>query len=151
MKRALLLAAPAVLALGLVACGDDDDDTPESTEPVTATTDGDAGADITIPDITLPDITIPDITIPDLSDISIPDFTIPDLSDISIPDLSGITIPDFTIPEEARGIMESVIKQLYPEMDEDQVLCIAEQLGGNALNETFLRQIAETCDLDVPR
>ena len=39
MKRALALLAPAVLALGLVACGDDDDDTPDTTEASVETID----------------------------------------------------------------------------------------------------------------
>ena len=66
MKRALVLVLP-LLAIGLVACGDDDD-SPDVTSAVTT------------PEVTTADGTVPDFTIPDLSipDFSIPDFSIPE-------------------------------------------------------------------------
>ena len=48
MKRALALLAPALLVVGLVACGDDDDDSPDTTTATEATT------DVTTADVTAP-------------------------------------------------------------------------------------------------
>ena len=53
MKRALVLVLP-LLAIGLVACGDDDD-SPDVT------------AGVTTPEVSTPDVTTPDLTLPDLS------------------------------------------------------------------------------------
>ena len=46
MQRALALLAPALLVVGLVACGDDDDDSPDTTTATEATTDA-TSADVT--------------------------------------------------------------------------------------------------------
>jgi|HigsolmetaAR202D_1030399.scaffolds.fasta_scaffold46619_2 hypothetical protein len=142
MKRALLLAAPAVLALGLVACGDDDDDTPETTEP-TATT-SETGGDDTAPDLSIPEITVPDISIPDISlpDISLPDISIPDFS---IPDF---TIPEISLPAEAQGIVRQVLQQMFPRLDEDQIICLSQAFDGGTLDIERLQSIAEECNLD---
>src|SRR3954452_23552221 len=80
MKRALIVALPAILAFGLVACGDDDDSV--STEPgsVTTTTERESETDSTDRSVTLPD----------LSDVTIPDISLP--SDFTLP--GGITIPE---------------------------------------------------------
>src|SRR3954471_20250657 len=74
MKRALIAALPAILAFGLVACGDDDDSV--STEPgsVTTTTEREAETDSTDRS---------PVTLPDLSDDTLPDISLP--SDFTLP------------------------------------------------------------------
>ena len=138
MKRALLLAAPAALVLGLVACSGDDDDSPESTSPDTeetttdeTTEDTEDTGDVTIPDITIPDITIPDITFPggSLPDITIPDFTLPSL------------------PGDATEMIESMVGQMFPNLDEEQVQCLSEAFTGQ-LDMSEIQAIAEECNID---
>ena len=156
MKRAALLAAlPAVLALGLVACGDDDDSV--STEPASVTTTPREGS----VEISLPDITVPDITIP--SDLSIPsDFTLPGgitipenigsiLSNISIPDLSNISIPDLpTGISVPNSLLEQILRGALPNITDDQIDCVIDELGGK-LDLQRLPDIAKTCDIDLTR
>ena len=84
MKRALLAALPAVLALGLVACGDDDDSpstvgTPPRRPlvPPPTTRSRDEGGEVTLPG---------GVTIPENIGSLLPGGTLPDLSGISIPD-----------------------------------------------------------------
>jgi hypothetical protein len=137
MKRALLLAAPAVLVLGLVACGDDDDDSPdttaaETTEPEDTSTD-DTTTDGTEGELTIPGISIPDISIPD---ISIPDFSIPDFS---IPDIS---IPDISIPNA-----EEILGQIFPKLDDDQVDCLADEVGRD-IDVSRIMQLLDECNID---
>ena len=134
MKRALVAVLPAVLALGLVACGDDDD--APDTVPVTA----DEGAgDVTLPgggtlpDITMPDITMPDITLPGGS-------TLPDFSDVTMPDLSNISVPE--------GMIENLLRDALPQLSDEQVSCLADELGNN-LDLSRVPEIAETCDIDA--
>ena len=103
MKRGLLpVAAVAVAALTLTACGDDDD----NDEP----------------------------TIPDLSNLTIPDISIPDL-----------TIPDLTIGDA----VEDVIRQTFPDLDDEQVSCLLDVSQGQVPSGDLLQEIAETCDISV--
>ena len=154
MKRALLAALPAVLALGLVACGDDDDSV--STEPASVTTTPREGSvEISLPDITVPDITIPDITLP--SDITLPGgITIPEnigsiLSNISIPDLSNISIPDLpTGISVPNSLLEQILRGALPNITDDQIDCVIDELGGK-LDLQRLPDIAKTCDIDLTR
>ena len=138
MKRALVLVLP-LLAVGLVACGDDDD-SPDITAAVTT-------PDVTTPDVTMPDLTLPDISIPDFSipDLSIPDFSIPDFSipDFSIPDFS---IPDFSIPENGA----EMLGQLFPKLDEEQINCLLDAAGditGSSADPSKLLDFLDECDV----
>jgi hypothetical protein len=151
MKRALIAALPAVLALGLVACGDDDDAV--TTEPGSATTNArpetDRTTDITIPDnITIPDLSLPsDFTLP--GGITIPENLGSILSNISIPDLSNISIPELptgiSIPS---GLLEQILRGAIPNITDDQIDCVVDELGGK-LDLQRLPDIAETCEIDL--
>jgi len=94
---------------------------------------------VTIPDITMPDITIPDITIPD---ITLPGGSLPD---ITIPD---ITIPGLgSLPEEAAEMFESILAQTFPNLDEEQISCLAEAFTGE-LDLSQIQEVAEECNID---
>jgi hypothetical protein len=152
MKRALLAALPAVLALGLVACGDDDDSV--STEPASTTTPREGSIEISIPDVSIPDITIPDISIPDITlpgGITIPENIGSVLSNISIPDLSNISIPDLpTGISVPTSLLEQILRGALPNITDDQIDCVIDELGGE-LDLQRLPDIAETCDIDLSR
>jgi hypothetical protein len=154
MKRALIAALPAILAFGLVACGDDDDSV--STEPgsVTTTTERESEtdrssvtlpdlSDVTIPDISLPsDFTLPGgITIPENIGSLLPGGTLPDFSGISIPDLpTGISVPT--------ALLEQILRGAIPNITDDQIDCVIDELGGK-LDLQRLPDIAETCEIDI--
>ena len=136
MKRALIAALPAVLAFGLVACGDDDDSV--STEPgsVTTTTEREGSVEIS-----LPDISVPDITIPENIGSLLPGGTLPDFSGISIPDLpTGISVPT--------ALLEQILRGAIPNITDDQIDCVIDELGGK-LDLQRLPDIAETCEIDI--
>jgi hypothetical protein len=134
MKRALIAAIPAVLVLGLVACGDDDDapTTVENTTPSVGSEEPDT-TDDELSDLTLPG----GITVPDLGSVlpggSLPDFTIP--GDLSIPDLS--------LPENAEEILRSV----FPNLDDDQLSCLVDELGGD-IDPSRVPDLMNQCGID---
>lgn len=124
MKRGLLpVAAFAVAALTLTACGDDDDND-EVTIPDLS--------NLTIPDISIPDITVPDISLP--GDLTIPDISIPDL-----------TMPDLTIGEA----VEDLIRQTFPDLDDEQISCLMEVSEGQVPSADTFQEISETCDISL--
>jgi hypothetical protein len=128
MKRALLAAlpamVPAVLALGLVACGDDDD-SPTTASPTATTPSATEGSTEAAP--TLPG----GITIPDLGSIlpggSLPDFSIPDLG---------------SLPTNAEEILRSV----FPKLSDDQLQCLLDNLGGN-IDPSKVPALIQECDI----
>jgi len=144
MKRALVAVLPVALALGLVACGDDDD-APDSVPASTpATVDEATGGDVTLPGGgTLPDISMPDITLPGGS-------TLPDLSDITMPDLSDLSIPDFSIPDVSlpSGMIEQLLRSTLPNLSDDQIDCLVDGLGGS-LDLQQLPDLAQDCNIDA--
>jgi len=156
MKRALIVALPAILAFGLVACGDDDDSV--STEPgsVTTTTERESETDSTDRSVTLPDlsdVTIPDISLP--SDFTLPGgITIPEnigslLPGGTLPDFSGISIPDLpTGISVPTALLEQILRGAIPNITDDQIDCVIDELGGK-LDLQRLPDIAETCEIDI--
>ena len=126
MKRGLLpVAAIAVAALALTACGGDDDDNDDPTIPDLS--------DLTIPDdITIPDISVPDITLP--GDLTIPDISIPD-----------ITIPDISL----EGTAADLLSQVYPDLSDEQISCIIDVTGGNTPGPQWFQQLQDDCDLTM--
>jgi hypothetical protein len=113
MKRGrITLAAVAVGAFALTACGDDDD------------------VDVTIPDVSVPDITLPDITLPEGA-------TIPD-----------ITLPDITLPENADSA-EDIIRQFFPGLDDDQVSCVVDALGGKVSDASQIMDLLDDCNIQL--
>lgn len=179
MKRALALLAPAVLVVGLVACGDDDDSPDATTADTEATTDdtatenteatsstegddteaegsiGDAETDMmaqVFPNLSGDQIDClveqaGDLTqamdpsqaqqIAEDCDIDPADLT-PDMSAISIPDLGDISVP---------GNMNEIMGQVFPNLDEDQISCLVDELGGD-FDPSQAAQLAETCNID---
>jgi len=140
MKRALLAALPAVLALGLVACGDDDD-SPSTVENTTATTTrsttddtvDDEGGEVTLPG---------GVTIPENIGSMLPGGTLPDLSEISIPD--NLSIPDLgSLPTNAREILRSA----FPDLSDDQVDCLVDELGGD-LDPSRITDLMDQCGIE---
>jgi hypothetical protein len=138
MKRALLVALPAVLAVGLVACGDDDDNTSatasntttvSATEPTTSGTSESAGGG---------GVTLPGGGTLDLGSIlpggSLPDLSVPDLS---IPDLGSL------VPQ-----MEDVLRRTFPKLTDDQVSCLAEHMQGQVSMSQITSMMSE-CNIDV--
>src|SRR4051794_1803230 len=109
MKRALLAVLPAVLAVGLVACGDDDDSPTTASPTVTTTTpEATTGAVPTLPG---------GITVPDLGSI-LPGGSLPDLG--SIPDLGSLlpggSLPELSIPDlgSLPTNAEEILKSVFP-------------------------------------
>jgi Tfp pilus assembly protein PilW len=179
MKRAFALLAPAVLVVGLVACGDDDDSPDATTADTEATTDetttegteatsstegegtdaegstGDAESDMmaqVFPNLSRDQIDClveqaGDITeamdpsqaqqIAEDCDIDPADLT-PDMSAISIPDLGDISVP---------GNMNEIMSQVFPNLDEDQIDCLVDELGGD-FDPSKAAQLADTCNID---
>jgi hypothetical protein len=141
MKRALLVLLPAVLAVGLVACGDDDDNTPSTAGTTTATTTATrrtSETETTTDSSEEPDFTLPGgITVPDLGSIfpggSIPDISIPD---ISIPDLGSLPTN-----------VDEILKSIFPNLTDDQVTCLADKLGGKIDTSKILSEI-QSCGID---
>jgi hypothetical protein len=140
MKRVLLAAAlPAVLGLGLVACGDDDNSpttantTASATQPTTVRTSEtngtEEGSDITLPG---------GVTIPDLGSI-LPGGSLPNLSlpDISIPELGSL-------PTNA----ESILKSVFPKLDDQQLQCLVDNLGGSA-DMSRITSLLDKCNIDM--
>jgi hypothetical protein len=141
MKRALLVALPAVLAVGLVACGDDDDNTSataantttaSATEPSTAatseTSEASGGGGVTLPGggtIDLGSI---------LPGGSLPNLSVPDLS---IPDLGSL------VPE-----MEDVLRRTFPKLTDDQISCLADHMQGQVSMSQITSMMSE-CNIDV--
>jgi hypothetical protein len=115
--------------MALVACGDDDDDEP--TDSTEATTEDTEATDETTAEITVPDISI-----------SIPDISTPDIS-ISIPDID-ITIPDISIPDA-----EELIREIFPDLDDDQVSCLAEALQGEAPSASEVMDLLDDCNINA--
>ena len=124
MKRGLLpVAALAVVALTLSACGDDDDNDAPTIPDLSS---------LTIPDISIPDLTVPDISLP--GDLTIPDISIPDIS-----------IPDLSIPENA----EELLRQIYPDWTDEQVSCVIDVTGGSTPGPEWFDQLTSECDLTL--
>jgi hypothetical protein len=145
MKRAALLAAlPAVLALGLVACGDDDDSpstvqspsTVENTSRTTAAEPGtttDEGGDVTLPG---------GVTIPENIGSLLPGGSLPDLSNLTIPD--NLSIPDLgSLPENAREILRST----FPNLSDEQLDCIIDEFGGE-LDPSRITDVMDQCGIE---
>jgi hypothetical protein len=147
VKRPLAVLVTPLAALGvlaLAACGDDDDDAPETSPSV----DGTLAGGVTLPgDITVPEtlpggITIPDLSIPDLSipDLSIPDLSIPDLS------LPGGTLPGGgTVPD-----VSEILGQIFPNLTEDQISCLSDALGdvGTDVDPNQVIEAFGDCDIN---
>jgi hypothetical protein len=137
MKRALLALLPAVLAVGLVACGDDDDNTPSSATTRTTTATPSGGSESTgSSDETVP--TLPGgVTLPDLGSI-LPGGSLPNLSlpDISIPELGSL--PD----------AEQILKSIFPGLTDDQASCLADKLGGQVDTSKILAEI-QSCGINL--
>ena len=139
MKRALILAAPAVLALGLVACSDDDDDSPDATTEETtddttstddtATDDRDDTDDTLLPGGTV----VPGGTLVPGGTV-LPGGTLPTIPEISIPDIS---IPD----------AEEMLGQIFPNLDEDQIDCLAEEVGPD-IDVSQVMDVLDECNID---
>jgi hypothetical protein len=150
MKRALLLAAPAVLTLGLVACaGDDDDDTPETT--ATAETTADATTDVTTEDTSedTSDATVTDETTDDTRDTLLPGGTalpggtlVPGGTILPGGSLPEISIPDISIPEASE-----IIGRIFPNLDEEQVECLADEVGTD-IDVNRAMDVLDECNID---
>ena len=177
MQRALALLAPALLVVGLVACGDDDDDSPDTTTATEATT------DVTTADVTTPATegeetdaggsvdeaateTMRQI-FPNLSDDQVDclveqvdDFTdaidqaqaqaIAAECDIDPADL----VPDMSavsMPDlsdvSIPENMDELIKQVFPSLTDEQASCLAEQFGSD-FDPSKAAQVADTCNID---
>jgi hypothetical protein len=137
MKRALLALLPAVLAVGLVACGDDDDNTPSSatTRTTTATSRGGSesetseGSELTLPG---------GGTVPDLGSI-FPGGSLPDIS------LPNVTIPELgSLPVN----VESILRSIFPNLTDDQISCLSDKLGGAKLDTSKILSELESCGID---
>jgi hypothetical protein len=143
----IAIPVAALGALGLVACGDDDDDEPEGT-PATSvdgtvstddteegTDDTEGGTDGTSGTITLPDVSMPDI--------SLPGGTLP--GGITIPSLPDISIPDISVPD-----MNEILTQIFPNLSEEQVSCLSDALGdvGTDIDPNQVMDLFDDCDID---
>ena len=142
MKRALIAVLPAVLAVGLLACGDDDDnDTPSTatTRTTTATTRSGTGeTETTTGSSDGSELTLPGgMTVPDLGSI-LPGGSLPNLSlpDISIPDLGSLPVN-----------AEEILKSIFPNLSDDQVSCLVDKLGGQIDTSKILAEI-QSCGID---
>jgi hypothetical protein len=116
MKRALALLAPAVLTIGLVACGGDDDDSPDTTAATVESTD-EGTTDETL------------------------DAT------ITAPTIAG---DDDDTAGAGGDIDTDTLGQIFPDLDDDQLSCLADRVGGvtEAMDPTQAQAIADECDID---
>jgi hypothetical protein len=176
MKRALALLAPAVLALGLVACGDDDDST-DTTTTIESVTDATTDATVTEPTIGGDDDATGSTAdldtsalgqiFPNLDDEQvrcladrISDVTeamdpsqaqaIAEECDIDpadlTPDMSAISIPDISGLSIPDNMAE-MMQQVFPGLSEEQVTCLVDELGSD-FDVQKAQQVAETCNID---
>jgi hypothetical protein len=138
MKRALVAVLPAVLAVGLLACGDDDDNTPSTATSRTTTATGSDETETTSGSSGGPEFTLP-------GGGTLPGGTI--LPGGSLPNLS---LPDFSIPElgSLPVNVEDVLKSIFPNLTDDQVSCLADKLGGQIDTSKILSQI-QSCGIDL--
>jgi len=133
MKRALLAVLPAVLTVGLLACGDDDDNTPSTaTTRTTSSESRETDETETTSDLTLPGgVTLPGGTI--LPGGSLPNLSLPEFS---IPDVGSLPVN-----------VEEVLKSIFPDLTDDQVSCLADKLGGQIDTSKILAEI-QSCGID---
>ncbi len=144
MKRALLAVLPAVLALGLVACGDDDDSPTTAGNSTAATVTNTTTPSVTDDTISGDQITLPGGgTIPDLGSI-LPGGSLPDLSDI----LPGGSLPDISIPDlgSLPTNAEEILRSVFPKLTDDQLNCLVDNLGGQ-LDPTKVPALIQECDI----
>jgi len=141
MKRALLALLPAVLAVGLVACGDDDDNTPSSatTRTTTATSSGGSESETSTGSSEGSELTLPGGgTVPDLGSIfpggSLPDISLPD---VTIPELGSLPVN-----------VESILRSIFPNLTDDQISCLSDKLGGEKLDTSKILSELESCGID---
>jgi hypothetical protein len=138
MKRPLLVALPAVLAVGLVACGDDDDNTSataantttaSATERTTASTSETSGGG---------GVTLPGGGTIDLGSI-LPGGSLPNLS------LPGGTTPDLgsLVPE-----MEDILRRTFPKLTDEQISCLADHMQGQVSMSQVTAMMSE-CNIKV--
>jgi hypothetical protein len=177
MQRALALLAPALLVVGLVACGDDDDDSPDTTTATEATTDV-TTAEVTTPATDAEDTDAGGSIDEDQTDTmrqifpnldgdqidclveQVDDFTdaidqaqaqaIAAECDIDPADL----VPDMSavsIPDlgdvSIPENMDELIKQVFPSLTDEQAECLAEQFGSD-FDPAKAAQVADTCNID---
>ena len=69
------------------------------------------------------------------------EITIPDIS-ISIPDLD-ITIPDLSVPNA-----EEIIADVFPDLDEDQVSCLADAFEGETPSVDQVMDLLDDCNIN---
>jgi len=155
MKRALLAAVPAVLVIGLVACGDDDDNTAVVTTSAATntTTPSTATESATAPTTSLATATTGTSATAGSSDITLPGgVTLPDLGSIlpggSLPNLS---IPDISIPDLGSALpnVEETLKKVFPQLTDDQASCLAEHLSGSNMSMSAITAVMDDCNIDV--
>ena len=145
MKRFLAILAVPLAVLGFAACGDDDDDDgPTSRRHRSHRRHGRQrrhGSDDT-GGITLP--SLPDGTLPSLPGGTLPGgITVPSLPDISIPDIS---IPDVSLPDT-----ESILRQVFPDLDDEQISCLSDALGdiGSDIDPSQVIDVLDDCNINI--
>ena len=114
MKRALILAVPLLLAAA--ACSDDDEDSPDTTDSsatsvATEDTPTEDTEETSTDDTSTDDTLLPGGT-------ALPGGTV-------LP--GGRSLPGRSLPVDA----EDIVRQVFPNLDDDQVSCLAENLGAD--------------------
>jgi hypothetical protein len=147
MKRALLVALPAVLAIGLVACGDDDSTSNTATATNTTTPSANEATAGSSSQDTLPG----GITVPDLGSI-LPGGSLPDLGSIlpggSLPDLGSI-LPNISVPSSVSSEdIQKALQRVFPKLTDQQVKCLSDGLGGK-LDFSKVSSLFKDCDISA--
>jgi hypothetical protein len=126
VKRFLATLVIPLAALGLAACGDDDDDEPDTTSDTTSDTEPADDTDASVE-----------------TGGSLPGDTLP--GGITVPSLPDISIPDISVDPE------SLLRQVFPNLDDEQISCLADAIGdvGSDFDPSQVMDVLDDCNINV--
>jgi hypothetical protein len=142
VKRSLALLAIPFVAIGLVACGDDDDNAVGTTGSTAASSVQSTASEPTI--ATTPDSAAGGETLPgEISLPSLPDITLP--GGITLPSLPNVSLPDVSVPDLA-----TILHNTFPNLSDEQVDCLDTALGDvTNLNISEVMDKIGQCDISI--
>ena len=75
---------------------------------------------------------------------SLPGGTLP--GGITLPSLPDISIPDVSIPDA-----ESILRQVFPNLDDEQISCLVDALGdiGSDFDPSQVIDVLDDCNINI--